>query len=58
MVNALNSYDVPLVLGSVITISIVFIVSIFVDIVYSLLDQEFGFRSVINIFTTFGVVQE
>jgi len=41
MVNALNSYDVPLVLGSVITISIVFIVVNFlVDIVYSLLDPR------------------
>ncbi len=41
MVNALNSYDVPLVLGSVITISIVFVVvNFFVDIVYSLLDPR------------------
>jgi peptide/nickel transport system permease protein len=41
MVNALNSYDVPLVLGSVITISIVFVVvNFFVDITYSLLDPR------------------
>jgi peptide/nickel transport system permease protein len=41
IVNALNSYDVPLVLGSVITISIVFIVvNFFVDIIYSLLDPR------------------
>lgn len=41
VVNALNSYDVPLVLGSVITMSIVFVVvNFFVDIVYSLLDPR------------------
>jgi peptide/nickel transport system permease protein len=41
MVNALNSYDVPLVLGSVITISIVFVVvNLIVDIVYSFLDPR------------------
>lgn len=41
MVNALNSYDVPLVLGSVITISVVFvIVNFVVDIVYSILDPR------------------
>jgi peptide/nickel transport system permease protein len=41
VVNALNSYDVPLVLGSVITMSIVFVVvNFFVDIVYSMLDPR------------------
>lgn len=41
MVNALNSYDVPLVLGSVITISIVFVVvNLIVDIVYGILDPR------------------
>lgn len=41
VVNALNSYDVPLVLGSVITISIVFVVvNFFVDIIYSVLDPR------------------
>lgn len=41
VVNALNSYDVPLVLGSVITMSIIFvIVNFMVDIIYSLLDPR------------------
>lgn len=41
MVNALNSYDVPLVLGCVITISIVFVaVNLIVDIIYSFLDPR------------------
>lgn len=41
VVNALNSYDVPLVLGSVITMSIVFVVvNLLVDIAYSLLDPR------------------
>ena len=41
VVDALNSYDVPVVLGSVITISIVFVVvNFFVDIAYSMLDPR------------------
>jgi peptide/nickel transport system permease protein len=41
MVNALNSYDVPLVLGSVITISVIFVaVNLLVDIAYSILDPR------------------
>lgn len=41
VVNALNSYDVPLVLGSVITMTIIFvIVNFLVDIAYSLLDPR------------------
>jgi peptide/nickel transport system permease protein len=41
IVEALNSYDVPLVLGSVITLSIVFVVVNFmVDIAYTLLDPR------------------
>jgi peptide/nickel transport system permease protein len=41
MVNALNSYDVPLVLGCVITISIVFVVvNLLVDILYTILDPR------------------
>lgn len=41
VVNALNSYDVPLVLGSVITMAIIFvIVNFLVDIAYSLLDPR------------------
>ncbi|MFP4556343.1 MAG: ABC transporter permease [Bacteroidales bacterium] len=41
VVNALNSYDIPLVLGSVITISIVFVlVNFAVDIIYSMLDPR------------------
>ena len=41
VVNALNSYDVPLVLGAVITMAIIFvIVNFLVDIVYSLLDPR------------------
>ncbi len=41
VVNALNSYDVPLVLGSVITMAIVFvIVNFLVDIAYTWLDPR------------------
>ncbi len=41
MVNALNSYDVPLVLGSVITISVVFVaINLLVDITYGFLDPR------------------
>jgi peptide/nickel transport system permease protein len=41
IVNALNSYDVPLVLGSVITMSIIFvIVNLIVDLIYALLDPR------------------
>ncbi len=41
MVNALNSYDVPLVIGCVLTISIIFsIVNLIVDILYALLDPK------------------
>jgi peptide/nickel transport system permease protein len=41
VVNALNSFDVPLVLGSVITMAIIFVVVNFlVDIVYSMLDPR------------------
>lgn len=41
VVEALNSYDIPLVIGSVLTISIVFVVVNFmVDLVYSILDPR------------------
>ncbi|HOP02897.1 MAG TPA: ABC transporter permease [Tenuifilaceae bacterium] len=41
MVNALNSYDIPLVLGSVITISAVFVViNLLVDVTYGFLDPR------------------
>ena len=41
IVNALNSYDVPLVLGSVVTLSIIFvIVNFLVDIAYTMLDPR------------------
>lgn len=41
VVHALNSYDVPLVLGSVIAMSIVFVViNLLVDIAYSILDPR------------------
>jgi peptide/nickel transport system permease protein len=41
IVDALNNYDLPLVLGCVLTISIIFIViNMLVDIVYSLLDPR------------------
>jgi peptide/nickel transport system permease protein len=41
MVSALSSYDVPLVLGAVITFSIVFVlVNLIVDILYSFLDPR------------------
>lgn len=41
VVEALNSYDIPLVIGSVLTISIIFVVVNFaVDIIYSLLDPR------------------
>lgn len=44
VVTALNSYDVPLVLGSVITMAIVFVVvNFFVDILYSVLDPRIRF---------------
>jgi peptide/nickel transport system permease protein len=41
IVDALNNYDLPLVLGCVLTISIIFIViNLLVDIIYSLLDPR------------------
>jgi len=41
IVNALNNYDFPLVLGSVILISIIFVViNILVDLVYAYLDPR------------------
>jgi len=41
MVDGLNSYDVPLVMGCIITISAIFVViNIFVDFLYSLLDPR------------------
>ncbi len=41
IVNALNQYDMPVVLGSVITIAIVFVViNILVDLVYAVLDPR------------------
>jgi peptide/nickel transport system permease protein len=41
VVNALNSYDIPLVIGSVLTFSIVFVVINFaVDLVYTMLDPR------------------
>ena len=44
MVNALTSYDVPLVIGCVIAISLIFvIVNLLVDIVYALLDPRIKF---------------
>ncbi|HCX99822.1 MAG TPA: ABC transporter permease, partial [Bacteroidales bacterium] len=40
-VNALNSYDIPLVIGSVLTISMVFVVINFaVDLIYTMLDPR------------------
>lgn len=44
MVNALNSYDVPLVIGCVITIAVIFsIINLLVDIGYSMLDPRIKF---------------
>lgn len=41
MVNALNSYDVPLVIGCVLTIAVIFsIVNLLVDILYGILDPR------------------
>jgi peptide/nickel transport system permease protein len=41
MVSALSSYDVPLVIGAVITFSMVFIlVNLIVDVLYSFLDPR------------------
>lgn len=41
IVDALNNYDLPLVLGCILTISIVFIIiNLLVDIIYSLLDPR------------------
>ena len=41
IVDALNQYDMPVVLGSVITIATIFVlVNIFVDLIYSLLDPR------------------
>jgi peptide/nickel transport system permease protein len=41
IVDALNNYDLPLVLGCVLTISIIFIIiNLLVDITYSLLDPR------------------
>jgi peptide/nickel transport system permease protein len=41
ILNALNFYDLPIVLGSVLTIAIVFvIVNILVDIIYIILDPR------------------
>jgi peptide/nickel transport system permease protein len=41
IVNALNNYDFPLVLGSVILISIIFVViNILVDLLYAYLDPR------------------
>ena len=44
IVNALDNYDFPLVLGSVILISLIFVViNILVDLTYSLLDPRIEF---------------
>jgi len=44
MVNALTSYDVPLVIGCVITISLIFVaVNLLVDIIYAMLDPRIKF---------------
>ena len=44
MVNALTSYDVPLVIGCVIAISLIFVfVNFFVDIIYGILDPRIKF---------------
>lgn len=44
IVNALNSYDLPVVLGCVLTISLIFVViTVLVDIVYSMLDPRIRF---------------
>lgn len=44
MVNALTSYDVPLVIGCVIAISLIFvIVNLLVDIIYAMLDPRVKF---------------
>jgi peptide/nickel transport system permease protein len=41
MVNALNNFDLPVVMGSVLTISVIFVVvNIIVDITYSILDPR------------------
>ena len=44
MVDALNNYDLPLVMGCVITIAVIFIfINIIVDIMYSILDPRIQF---------------
>lgn len=44
MVNALNSYDVPLVIGCVVSLSLIFVViNLLVDILYSVLDPRVKF---------------
>ena len=44
IVNALNNYDLPVVLGCVLTISLIFvIITILVDVVYSILDPKIRF---------------
>jgi peptide/nickel transport system permease protein len=44
IVNALNNYDFPLVLGAVILISLIFVlVNILVDLVYAMLDPRIEF---------------
>ena len=44
IVNALNNYDFPLVLGSVILISLIFVlINILVDLVYAKLDPRIQF---------------
>ena len=44
IVNALNNYDFPLVLGSVILISLIFVlINILVDLVYAMLDPRIQF---------------
>jgi len=41
MVDALNNYDLPLVVGVVLTIAVIFVViNMFVDIVYTILDPR------------------
>jgi peptide/nickel transport system permease protein len=43
MVNALNSYDVPLVIGCVLTIAVIFsVVNLMVDLLYGFLDPGLG----------------
>lgn len=45
MVNALNSYDVPVVIGCVISLSLIFVViNLLVDILYSVLDPRIKFN--------------